>query len=652
MMFKSCFYTVLFFIFFTPFAAKSQNWDVKTLKVGYTSGLVYCAKIDRIFVAVENKIVVVNPYLGTITDSIVVGGSVPTQSEIYKIAVSDDGKYLYYIKRSDLKVIRYNLLTKLKEFEFTPDEVFSDMEVMPGKPLTLAVTRADSRDVAIYDGAVRRPKTTKVPFETITNIIFAYNDSTTIYASQDWSTSNHFSVVKVDNLGTTVKNKTYDFIKEFGGRFAASKDGFVYTNNGIKINLNATTTPISEGIYGERGNLFLQNYITSGYFAADPILDKVYCLVQGRDIYHQIDSTQLAIFNKKTFNLEQIYTFPIKFNFADYRNELIEWGSAKLATISNDKLIIIRQCTSQNTTKPSILEGIKKTGCFDSTLTLTASGNFSRYIWSTGDTGRIIKISAGSTYQQIISVATIDTEGCLSPYSSPINVSFEQQPNAASLFVGDQKTTTCRGDSINLIAANVYNGYTPVWSNGATGNNIWVKQTGDYSFYAVTPNGCPTPSTPTQRITVLNFNIPTRPIIKIEQGDTVLCQGAAITLSSPVGFSLYKWSNGDNTRVTTITPISNQDISVRVSDANGCQSAPSVSVALEVVYKPYDRPVITLNSGVLASSKSQGNQWFLNGNPIQGATQQFFTPTQTGTYTAKYAERAACLSDVSNAIQY
>jgi hypothetical protein len=652
MTFKYLFYSVLLFIVFSPFIATSQNWDVKVLKVGYTSELVYCAKIDRIFVAAENKIVVINPNLGTITDSIVVGGNVPTQTEIYKIAVSDDAKYLYYAKRSDLKIIRYNLLTKLKEFEFTPDESFLDMEVMPGKSQTLALTRSSSRDVAIYDGAVRRPKTTKADFDVLTNIIFAYNDSTTIYASQDWSTNNLFSIVKVDNLGATIKSKTYNFISEFRGRFAASKDGFVYTNNGIKINLNAASTPIKEGIYGDRGNLFLTNLIQSGFFAADPILDKVYCLVQGRDLDNQTDSTQLAIYNKKTFNLEQIFTFPIKFTFGNYISELTECGSAKLATLSGDKVILIRQCPSANTTKPSILEGIKKTGCYDSTLTLTASGNNSRYIWSNGDTGRIIKVSAGNVYLQSISVATIDTEGCLSPYSTPITVNFEQRPDAASLFVGDQKTTTCRGDSINLIAANLYNAYSVVWSNGATSNNIWVKQTGDYSFYALTPNGCKTPSTPIQKVTVYNFNIPPRPTIKIEQGDTVLCQGASITLSTPTGYSLYKWSNGDNTRVTTIIPSSTQDISVRVSDTNGCQSAPSVPMALEVIYKPFDRPTIILNGNTLASSKSQGNQWFLNGNPIQGATQQFFMPTQRGTYTAKFAERAACLSESSNAIEY
>lgn len=654
MTFKSPFYSVLFFIIISPLFAKSQNWDIKQLKVGYASELVYCVKIDRIFVAAENKIVIINPNLGTIIDSIVVGGSVATASEIYKIAVSDDGQYLYYTHRSNANVIRYNLAAKAKEFEFTPEEFFHDIEVMPGRPKTFAATRALSRDVVIYDGAVKRLQNTKADFDVLTNIIFAYNDSTTIYASQDWSSSNVFAVAKVNDLGVTLQSKVYGLVSDFTGRFAASKDGFVYTNNGIKINLKADKAPIKEGIYGDRGGHHIINYIKSAYFAADPILDNVYCLVEQRDVDHLTDNgTQLATFNKKTFNLEQIYTFPIPFNFGGYKKELTECGSTKLATLAGDKVILMRQCTPQITTKPSILEGIKKIGCYDSTLTLTASGNNSRYIWSTGDTGRIIKVSAGSTYLQSISVAMVDTEGCLSPYSTPITVNFEQRPQAAGLYLPDPKNTTCRGDSINLVAVNFnWTLNSVVWSNGAVGNSIWVKQTGDYSFYTVSPNGCKTPSTPTQKVTVYNFDIPPRPTVKIEQGDTTLCQGASITLSTPTGYSLYKWSNGDNTRVTTITPTSSQILSVRVSDTNGCQSAPSVPIALEVVYKPFDRPTITLNGNTLASSKSQGNQWFLNGNPIQGATQQFFSPTQSGTYTAKFSEQAACLSEPSNAIQF
>lgn len=43
-------------------------------------------------------------------------------------------------------------------------------------------------------------------------------------------------------------------------------------------------------------------------------------------------------------------------------------------------------------------------------------------------------------------------------------------------------------------------------------------------------------------------------------------------------------------------------------------------------------PVVTLAGNVLTSSATAGNQWYLNGNPISGATGQTFTATASGIY--------------------
>ncbi len=59
------------------------------------------------------------------------------------------------------------------------------------------------------------------------------------------------------------------------------------------------------------------------------------------------------------------------------------------------------------------------------------------------------------------------------------------------------------------------------------------------------------------------------------------------------------------------------------------------------------KPVITTVNGVLVSSAVSGNQWYLNGNPISGATGTQYTPTQTGTYTVV---STVCGTNVSNPV--
>jgi hypothetical protein len=69
----------------------------------------------------------------------------------------------------------------------------------------------------------------------------------------------------------------------------------------------------------------------------------------------------------------------------------------------------------------------------------------------------------------------------------------------------------------------------------------------------------------------------------------------------------------------------------------GCPSAARLPVTV-------NKPVITKAGDVLNSNFAEGNQWYLNGVALQGATSPTFTPVQSGKYTVEVTLSTGCIS--------
>jgi len=73
----------------------------------------------------------------------------------------------------------------------------------------------------------------------------------------------------------------------------------------------------------------------------------------------------------------------------------------------------------------------------------------------------------------------------------------------------------------------------------------------------------------------------------------------------------------------------------------GCASVDKQQVTLV-------KPVITQNGTVLSSNFTTGNQWYLNGNAIDGATSQTYSPKQSGNYKVDVTLSNGCVAESDN----
>jgi hypothetical protein len=138
-----------------------------------------------------------------------------------------------------------------------------------------------------------------------------------------------------------------------------------------------------------------------------------------------------------------------------------------------------------------------------------------------------------------------------------------------------------------------------------------------------------------------------------------VCEGSSSQLvaipSGGSGTYTYEWSpvtylDDPYSRTPVSTPAENITYTVTVND--GVNQVISDPVVLTVVPKP-TAPVITDNGTQLISDVTTGNQWYLNGGMIPGATEQTYTPVESGIYYATVTDAVSgCQSDPSNTIQF
>ena len=285
-------------------------------------------------------------------------------------------------------------------------------------------------------------------------------------------------------------------------------------------------------------------------------------------------------------------------------------------------------CSASNTasfnyySSPSVSISGPASACTNSFPQLCASGGFTSYQWSSGETTQCIAPTSSNTY----TIIATDANGCTA--SSSQSIVLNNNPTVSISGPG----TVCPGTLSTLCATT--NGNSLLWSNSATTNCISVPDSGSYSVIATNVANC-TSST----IYHLNyFAVPTPTIT----GPTASCFGTTAQLCAPNGYVSYSWSNGQTTSCINVT--SSGTYTVMVTDANGCSSTETKTINFGASLNL----TITGPSGVcpgqsvqLCASVVGSTSW------STGSTTQCITPTSSATYNVTVTDANGCTGSAS-----
>jgi subtilisin-like proprotein convertase family protein/subtilisin family serine protease len=200
--------------------------------------LIYDPGTQRIYASVPpDSITVIDPFTGTVGPSIVVGNT-PN-----RLAISDDGQFLYVGLDGDFAVRRVTLATLTPglviplgtgAFPYDHPRAAEDIAVLPGSPNSIAVARRvfavspQHAGVAIFDNAVQRPVETAV--HSGSNVIEFSGSAARLYGYNTETSESGFRRMAVDGTGATVIDTTRDVVRLSGDiKFAA---GLIYSTAG------------------------------------------------------------------------------------------------------------------------------------------------------------------------------------------------------------------------------------------------------------------------------------------------------------------------------------------------------------------------------------------------------------------------------------
>ena len=142
------------------------------------------------------------------------------------------------------------------------------------------------------------------------------------------------------------------------------------------------------------------------------------------------------------------------------------------------------------------------------------------------------------------------------------------------------RTTFCPGDSLLLTVSDdlLGPGETVLWSDGQTGDSIFVSEVGEYAYRVLDASGCPGPASEFFYVEEVYYGLDA-PYIQPALSQ-VICTGSVINLRAEYGYgATVIWNTGDTTPVLTVTEPGTY-VAYGINEEVGCRSYPSESIEI------------------------------------------------------------------------
>ncbi len=297
-----------------------------------------------------------------------------------------------------------------------------------------------------------------------------------------------------------------------------------------------------------------------------------------------------------------------------------------------------------------ITEASPITLCPNDVFTLTATADFTTYVWS--NTGNVISnqntntlpVAEAGEYQ----VIATDANGCEAVSNEvSINIEVITPPTIAVSNDG----ILCAGGEVSMVTNPNYSSYQWYFNDqpidGETLLSVNVFAPGIY--YCIVSNGTCEATTPTVEVienTITNIDLQPNSV-------EVLCPSEEFFLTATEGFDNYTWYINDGILITTT---SNQllvdlgglySVTGNTAIGNCIVNSNQVDISFsEILFPQISSPVFTICEGEslpLSTSPQYSNyQWFQDGNIILGANTFSYTVTESGDYSVVVSNITGC----------